>query len=152
MRFWRICRLRYAAQAASGEGSRLYGGRWNRPGLRVVYASSSLALAAMETFVNLEPNLKPLDLVSVSGDIPDSLPLARLDEDQLPKNWHRSRNESLRQFGDRWIESNTTVGLLVPSAAVRGEWNILLNPQHSSFGAIRLDDPFPFNFDVRMYR
>ncbi len=152
MRFWRICRLRYATQAASGEGARLYGGRWNRPGLRVVYASSSLALAAMETFVNLEPNLKPLDLVSVSGDIPDGLPLATLDEDRLPRNWHNSRNESLRQFGDRWIESNTTVGLLVPSAAVRGEWNILLNPQHSSFDAIPLDDPIPFNFDRRMYR
>ncbi len=152
MRFWRICRLRYAAQAASGEGARLYGGRWNRPGLRVVYASSSLALAAMETFVNLEPNLKPLDLVSVSGDIPDSLPLARLDEDRLPKNWHSSRNESLRQFGDRWVESSATVGLLVPSAAVRGEWNVLLNPQHPSFDTIRLDNPIPFNFDVRMYR
>ena len=152
MRFWRICRLRYAAQAASGEGARLYGGRWNSPGLRVVYASSSLALAAMETFVNLEPNLKPLDLVSVSGEIPASLPLAKLEEASLPKTWHSSRNESLRHFGDQWIEANTTVGLLVPSSAVRGEWNLLLNPQHPDFSAIRLDDPIPFNFDLRMYR
>jgi RES domain-containing protein len=62
-RFWRICRLRYVAEAASGEGTRLYGGRWNRRGVRVVYVSTSLALAAVETFVNLELNLIPADLV-----------------------------------------------------------------------------------------
>jgi RES domain-containing protein len=60
MRFWRICRRRYAAEAATGEGARLYGGRWNSRGVRVVYASTSLALAAIETFVSLEPNLQPL--------------------------------------------------------------------------------------------
>jgi RES domain-containing protein len=71
MQFWRICRLRYAAEAASGEGARLYGGRWNSRGVRVVYASTSLSLAAVETFVNLEPNLRPADLVSIEGAIPD---------------------------------------------------------------------------------
>jgi RES domain-containing protein len=64
MRFWRICQRRYATEATTGEGARLYGGRWNSRGLRVVYASSSLALAAVETFVNLEPNLIPADLES----------------------------------------------------------------------------------------
>src|ERR1700730_17641094 len=72
MQFWRICRRRYAAEAASGEGARLYGGRWNSRGLRVVYASTSLALAAIETFVNLEPNQMPSDLMSIEGLIPDS--------------------------------------------------------------------------------
>ena len=32
---------------------------------KVVYASTSLALAAIETFVNLEPNLRPDALVSI---------------------------------------------------------------------------------------
>jgi RES domain len=69
MRFWRICRERYAAEAASGEGARLFGGRWNNRGVRVVYASMSSALAAMETFVNLEPNLQPDDLASIEGEM-----------------------------------------------------------------------------------
>ena len=73
MRFWRICRRRYASEAATGEGARLYGGRWNSRGVRVVYASTSLALAAVETFVNLEPNLRPADLVSIEGEIPETL-------------------------------------------------------------------------------
>src|SRR3954453_21124446 len=73
MLFWRICRRRYAAEAAAGEGARLYGGRWNSRGIPVVYASTSLALAALETFINLEPKLVPNDLVSIAGEIPEDI-------------------------------------------------------------------------------
>lgn len=152
MRLWRICRQRYAAVTASGEGARLYGGRWNSRGVAVVYASTSLALAALEVFVNLEPNLQPKDLVSVQGEIPDGLRIVRLDLNTLPSNWHKSRDESLRRFGDEWIRAAETVALLVPSAAIRGEWNILLNPAHTDFATIRFSDPEPFEFDVRMFR
>lgn len=152
MRFWRICRRRYAAEAATGEGARLYGGRWNSRGVRVVYASTSLALAAVETFVNLEPNLRPADFVSIEGNIPEDLEVLRLDPEVLPPHWYASRDESLRHFGDEWIRRGETVGLLVPSAAIRGEWNLLLNPIDPNFRRIEFRDPQPFEFDVRMFR
>lgn len=152
MRFWRICRRFYTAEAASGEGARLVGGRWNSHGVRVVYASTSLALAAVETFVNLEPNLRPNDLVSIEGEIPDYVETERLDLQALPPNWHETRDESLRHFGDQWIRAGQTVALLVPSAAIRGEQNVLLNPAHGDFLKIRFQDPQPFEFDVRMFR
>ena len=151
MRFWRICRRRYAAEAASGEGARLYGGRWNSRGMRVVYASTSLALAAMETFVNLEPNLHPKDLVSIEGEVPDALEIGRLELRALPANWRQTRDESLRRFGDEWIRAAQTVALLVPSAAVRGEWNVLLNPAHPGFSKVKFQEPEPFEFDARMF-
>ncbi len=152
MRFWRICRRRYAADAASGEGARLYGGRWNRRGVRVVYASTSLALAAVETFVNLEPNLRPADLVFIEGDISSKLAIARLDLKSLPAGWHEKRDESLRHFGDGWIRNGKSAVLLVPSAAIRGEWNVLLNPIHRDFSTIQFREPSRFEFDVRMFR
>lgn len=152
MRFWRICRRRYAAAAASGEGARLYGGRWNSRGVRVVYTSTSLALAAVETFVNLEPNLRPADLVSIEGEIPGALQIGRLDLKTLPTMWHETSDESLRRFGDDWIRSGQSAALLVPSAAIHGEWNILLNPAHPDFFRIQFRDPEPFEFDVRMFR
>ncbi len=152
MRFWRICRRRYAAEAASGEGARLYGGRWNSRGVRVVYASTSLALAAVETFVNLEPNLRPGDYVSIEGAVPDALEIERLDPKSLPANWYGTRDESLRRFGDEWAHAGKTVALLVPSAAIRGEWNILLNSAHPDFSKIKFQAPEPFQFDVRMFR
>jgi len=152
MQFWRICRRRYVADGASGEGARLYGGRWNSRGVRVVYASTSLALAAVETFVNLEPKLLPKDLVSIEGRIPDALEIARLDPKSLPANWHETRDESLRRFGDEWVRTRQTVALLVPSAAIRGEWNLLINPAHSNFSRVKFHDPKPFEFDLRMFR
>ena len=152
MRFWRICRRRYAAEAASGEGSRLYGGRWNSRGVRVVYASTSLALAALETFVNLEPNLRPKDLVSIAGEVPEALDIGRLDLKTLPPNWHGTRDESLRPFGDEWVRAGKTAALLVPSAAIPGVWNVLLNPAHPDFSKIKMREAEPFEYDVRMFR
>jgi RES domain-containing protein len=152
MRFWRICRRPYAIEAGSGEGARLYGGRWNSRGVRVVYASTSLALAAVETFVNLEPNLRPADLVSIEGEISKTAEIGRVDPRALPAHWYDTRDESQRRFGDQWIGSGRTVALLVPSAAIRGEWNVLLNPVHAEFSKIVLRPPEPFRFDVRMFR
>jgi RES domain-containing protein len=152
MRFWRICRRRYASGSASGEGARLYGGRWNSRGVRAVYASTSLALAAVETFVNLEPNLRPADLVSIEGEIPETLKIGRLDVKALPAHWYDTRDEVLRGFGDHWIRGEISLALLVPSAAIRGEWNVLLNPAHPDFSRMILRDPAPFLFDVRMFK
>jgi RES domain-containing protein len=152
MRLWRICRRRYAAEATTGEGARLYGGHWNSRGLRVVYASTSLALAAIETFVNIEPNLQPKDLVSIEGEIPDDIEIGRLDPTKLPAKWYETRSEGLRRFGDEWIRSGQTVALLVPSAAIRGEWNVLLNPDHGNSCRIKIGKAQPFEFDARMFR
>jgi RES domain-containing protein len=118
----------------------------------VVYASTSLALAAVETFVNLEPNLRPADLVFIEGKIPHDVEVSRLDPKTLPERWHETRDESLRRFGDDWIRNRGTVAMLVPSAAIRGEWNVLLNPLHGDFSRIQVHDPEPFEFDVRMFR
>ena len=152
MRFWRICRRRYAADAASSEGARLFGGRWNSRGVRVVYASTSLSLAAVETFVNLEPNLRPADLVSIEGEIPEAVEPITIDVKDLPARWYETRDESLRRFGDEWIRAGRSATLLVPSAAIRGEWNVLLNPAHLEFPRIEFRDPAPFEFDGRMFR
>ena len=152
MRFWRICRRRYAAEAASGEGARRYGGRWNSRGVRLVYASTSLSLAALETFVNLEPNLRPADLVSIEGAIPDAIQPVTFDVAALPARWYETRDESLHRFGDEWIRDGRSAALLVPSAAIRGEWNVLLNPAHGDFSKIEFRDPEPFEFDARMFR
>jgi RES domain-containing protein len=42
--------------------------------------------------------------------------------------------------------------LLVPSAAVIGEWNVLLNPTYGDFPRIKFGEAQPFDFDVRRFR
>jgi RES domain-containing protein len=152
MRLWRICRQVHAAGAFSGEGARLFCGRWNTQGMRVVYTSPSLALAAVETFVHLEPNLRPDDLVAIEAELPADIAAERLDLKSLPRNWYELRDESLRAFGDSWILARETIALRVPSAAIRGEWNVLLNPEHPDFHKLKIEKPKRFEFDLRMFR
>src|ERR1017187_9456641 len=96
MRIWRICRERYADEAFSGQGARRFGGRWNSRGVPMVYASSSLALAAIELFVHLEPNQQPDDLVSIAALLPKGEPAQRLETDKLPRGWWKDHFAPLR--------------------------------------------------------
>jgi len=152
MKVWRICRERFAADAFSGEGARRFGGRWNSHGVPMVYCSSSLALAAIELFVHLEPNLQPDDLVSISATLPAVEPSQQLALDKLPKEWWTDDFEPLRKLGDAWIREKTSLAMLVPSAPLHSEWNVLVNPLHSAIAQIKVAPPRPFHFDAHMFR
>jgi RES domain-containing protein len=157
MRIWRICRARYADEAFSGHGARCFGGRpfggrWSSPGVPMVYSSPSLALAAIELFVHLEPNQQPSDLVSIAALLPKGEPSQRLEPDQLPPGWWTDDFEPLRNIGDKWIRESSSLAIEVPSAALRVEWNVLVNPLHPAVAQIKIEPPQPFHFDARMFR
>ncbi|HWE86937.1 MAG TPA: RES family NAD+ phosphorylase [Terracidiphilus sp.] len=152
MRVWRICRARYAAEAFSGLGARRFGGRWNSPGVPMVYSSCSLALAAMELFVHLEPAQQPDDLVAIAASLPEGEPAQRMDPEQLPPHWWSDDFEPLRSLGDQWIRDQISLAIQVPSAALRMEWNLLINPLHPAITGLKIEPPQPFHFDARMFR
>lgn len=152
MRVWRISKVQYAHSSFSGEGARLFEARWNFAGLPMVYTSSSLALAAIEYFVHLDPSEAPVPLVSLAAEAPDTLVVERIDVAQLPRDWRRTENRHLQQLGSDWLRSLRSAALIVPSAAVLGEWNILLNPGHPDFPKITVGEPTPFQYDERMFK
>jgi len=152
MKVFRICRERFAADAFTGEGARRFGGRWNSRGVPMVYCSSSLALAAIELFVHLEPNLQPDDLVSIAATLPAGEPAQQLTPAELPPDWWSDDFEPLRTLGDKWIRDKTSLAVLVPSAPLHSEWNVLLNPLQPSIAKLNIDPPQPFHFDARMFR
>jgi RES domain-containing protein len=152
MRVWRICREPYAAEAFSGEGARRFGGRWNSRGVPMVYCSSSLALAAIELFVHLEPNLQPSDLVSIAAELPEGEPARRLEAGELPAEWWSDDFEPLRALGDAWVRGKTSLAMMVPSAPIHSEWNVLVNPLHPAVRELRIEAAQPFVFDARMFR
>jgi RES domain-containing protein len=152
MRIWRICKARQAEEAFSGQGARRYGGRWNSPGIPMVYSASSMALAAIELFVHLEPNLQPDDLVSIAATLPQGEPSVRLEPEKLPSGWWTDDVEPLRSLGDKWIRDASSLAIEVPSAALRVEWNVLVNPLHPTIVQLKIDPPEPFHFDARMFR
>jgi RES domain-containing protein len=153
MRVWRICKARYAAAAYSGEGARLFSGRWNTAGVPMVYSSLSLSLAAIEVFVHLEPVAAPDDLVSVAAELPiNEADAERVPRKKLPADWRRVDHPTLQRMGTEWARSRRSLVLLVPSVAVEGEWNGLVNPEHPEANEIRVEAAKPFLFDARMFQ
>jgi RES domain-containing protein len=151
VRVWRVCSRRH--RAFDGEGARLYGGRWNHHGARVVYTSGSLSLAALEYFVNLDPDLMPPGLVAVSADIPDGVRVQQIRVRDLPRNWRDApAPEALRDLGTTWVSRGASAVLAVPSAVIPEDRNYLLNPAHPDFRRIRIGGPEPFRFDPRMWK
>jgi RES domain-containing protein len=152
MRVWRICREIHAATSFSGEGARRFGGRWNSRGVPMVYTSGSLALAAIEYFVHIEPNLAPADLVSISATLPEGEPACTMQPTDLPEEWWSEESlPETREVGDEWIQAASSLAMLVPSVPIRSEWNVLVNPMHPRIRELKIDSPQPFVFDARMF-
>lgn len=148
---WRLAKSPHAS--LRGEGARLYGGRWNHPGVRVAYASATLSLAALEYFVHLDTDLAPPGLVSLRVEIPEGLRRETIEVADLPKSWRTyPAPETLQDLGTEWVRRGESALLSVPSAVVPEERNYLLNPEHSEFSRIRLGSPRPFDFDPRMWK
>ena len=152
-RVWRLCQRRYAQTAFSGIGAKLHGGRWNEPGLPVVYTADSLALAALETFVHLDPDLLPDDFVAIAATIPEHLPVARLRVEDLPDDWQNyPAPDVLKRLGSDWFHSQSAAALAVPSVIIPQEENWLFNPSHQDFPSIVIAPPTEFKFDARMWK
>jgi RES domain-containing protein len=148
VRVWRLAKR--TRPAFDGDGARLYGGRWNRPGVAVIYTAESLSLAILEFFVHLNPNDTP-DLVTIAADAPERVKIERVDSRSLPSNWRATpAPPALADIGTAWAQKMSTAILAVPSAIVPNETNYLLNPRHDDFAQIRVAAPERFSFDPRL--
>jgi RES domain-containing protein len=147
---WRIARRRHALDRL-GAGARRYGGRWNYPGTPVVYAAGSIALAALEKFVNAE-GVVPRDLVLVRLELPREHSAEAATPAQLPKGWNNvPAGPTSMAFGTRWLAAKRSLVLYVPSALVPEEANALLNPKHPEFAGVKMVVERGFDYDIRMY-
>jgi RES domain-containing protein len=145
---YRITRAPYAD--LTGEGARLAGGRWNRPGRAAVYASGSRALALLETLVHVQAYRLPPDLVLLQVSIPESVSRESWSPDDLPDGWREIGADAALDRGDRWLREARAAVLRVPSALVPQEWNAVLNPLHPDHDRIRLVDVSPLRIDPRL--
>ncbi len=149
---WRLVPAAQAASAFTGEGARLYGGRWNSVGVPMVYASRHLSLAALELRVHIEKTSMATPYKCFSFHFDESL-LREVPKGALPKNWREQpAPPSLQALGDAWAKRGESALLAVPSAIIENEPNLLITPQHPAFPKIRIDKPTDFWFDQRLFR
>jgi len=151
MQVWRLFPRRFRDSAFTGVGGLYAARRWNHLGTAMVYTATSRALAALEYFVNLEPNEAPDDLLIAGATVPDES-IETLDLKRLPRNWRTLDNQRCRDLGTAWARSLRSPAIKVPSAVVDGDWNLLLNPRHHDFAKITIGAVKPFRFDERMFR
>lgn len=97
------------------EGARLYGGRWNSEGVPVVYASSTLALAALEYLVHVDIEDVPRDLVALEIEVPDDSPVEEIRASDLPQDWNAvEEHPACIASGDQWAARAEALVVRVP--------------------------------------
>ena len=147
---WRLCSAKYAETAYSGEGAKLYGGRWSPAGIALAYASESRALAVLEVLANAEDVETLFDMPWVL--VPAEFSSTVVEKPaRYPESWRQFPHSlETQRFGAEWARAGRSMTLRVPSAVVPGEFNYLLNPAHPDFKHVKIGEPESFNFDPRL--
>jgi RES domain-containing protein len=142
---YRLAKERWAATALDGSGAKAFGGRWNSPGTAVLYASESIALAALDLVVHLRRDQVLASYRLFTLNIPNPA-VRRLDASDLPLDWRADPLlASTAHLGDGWVASRRSLVLLVPSTIVPREHNLLISLTHSDFAMVARDttsEPF----------
>jgi RES domain-containing protein len=139
----RLCKAAHVA--LDGEGARLWGGRWNTPGRPMVYTAASPSLAVLEVLVHLDlPSaLLPDDYMLLTIDVPEGAPVRRIETGP-------SADADCRRAGDAFLAAGAALALMVRSAVVPQERNVLLNPRHPAMQGTAIVRTEPFRFDPRL--
>jgi len=138
------------ADFLDGVGAAKAGGRWNRRGRPLVYLSATLSLATLETLVQVRRRdvLSAYNVLSV--EVPEELCMM-VQEGDLPDGWDRPLlNPPTRVIGDSWLSKESSIGLIVPSAVLPSEKNLLLNPMHPDFSDVVSSDVITYALDSRL--
>jgi RES domain-containing protein len=147
---WRIVRAARVNDAFTGEGARLYGGRWNSRGTAVIYVSEHESLAALELLVHLTPVPPDERYLSFRLEWQDKL-TEHFPIKDLPPLWNAEPpGFQTMQIGDEWARAGKSVALAVPSVLSASELNFMLNPRHPDFKKIKISKPVEYRFDSRL--
>lgn len=152
MRAWRIAKAKRATDL-SGVGAAIEGGRWNDQDVPAVYMGLSPAICCLETFVHAggEPSF-PMKITWF--ELPDD-PALYLEPDPktLPVGWAKlPADRPSMDYGTAWLKAKTHLGLILPSAVLPLERNIVINPNHPALGEIKVIEMYDFMYDPRMFK
>ena len=148
---WRITDRKYADTAFSGEGARVWGGRFNSPGIPAIYVSDTLSLALIEIIVQTNDRSNLKKKVLIRANIPENL-IKVPSKSALPDGWNRiPASKDSQTYGDEWFRNGTNPVLKIPSVVVPIEYNYVINPAHKLFSTIEIAQAEPLSVDPRFF-
>lgn len=135
----------------SGKGAELFGGRWNPVGISALYTSETRALCVLELLAHTPNNLIPPRFELLSIEIPDKL-FTRFERlADLPSEWNSlETNELTQQIGKLKFLRKDCLGFVVPSAIIKQEYNIILNPLCNQYNKVKIVESEAVNIDERL--
>lgn len=146
---WRLVSEARADDAFSGEGARLYGGRWNPHGQPATYLSATRSLAALEVLIHQAEHVPAGRFLFFEVRFPERFVIT-VTPDDLESDWRNyPPQNSTVTLGGGWLKARSSPILRVPSILIPEESNYLLNPEHTRADEIEIGDPRPFTFDPR---
>lgn len=149
MLLYRVSSPQYAGDL-SGNGAKLYGGRWNDKNVAMVYLASTRALAMMELLVHLRPDDLVRTYVITVFEVPDDK-ICKLDMNLLPTEWKAEESKYvLAKLGRKFVDEGKYLLMEVPSVLVEEESNYVLNPLHIDAAKVKLISQRSFSFDLRL--
>lgn len=136
----------------SGEGARLFGQRWNPPGLAAIYTGTSFAICLLEVLVHANRKTPPIAARFVEALVPDDVSREVFDP-ALHPGWDGLRDTSAAQaFGRAWIEEQRSALLFVPSIITAGhDTNVVINPNHPDAVRIAVGPETEMALDGRLF-
>lgn len=134
----------------SGAGSKKWGGRWNSPGIPVVYASCTISLSLLELLVyhSSYEEIRVNRLMQIK--VPDQS-LHSLSASSLKVKWQNDI-DYCRFIGNEFLLNKKFLLLKVPSAIIPDEYNVMINPAHSAFNKVSIISAKIFDFDGRLFK
>lgn len=152
---YRLVRRARVKDAFTGEGSRLYGGRWTPKGLPAVYCSQHLSLCVLEFRVNQDRFVAREGYRFFTITFPPRL-IESVSLTAAPRGWNRPRLSSIRlspaqRLGGAWLKEQRSAVLQVPSAVLPEESNFIFNPLHPDFASIQIGPPVSMRLDARLW-
>jgi RES domain-containing protein len=150
LRLWRIATGPHPVW--SGEGARLFGQRWNPPGLPAIYTGESFAICLVEILVHANRKSPPSGARFVEAKVPGDVSREAFDPISHP-GWDDLRDLSVAQaFGREWLLSRRSALLFVPSVVTAGrDSNVVVNPEHPDAGRIALGTETALALDRRLF-
>lgn len=136
----------------SGEGARLFGGRWNKRGYNMLYTSEHLSLSVLELLVHIDYQFISKDFGFIEIELPESLVIPKVKSNILKQDWrHNPPLSFLQDYGTDWLLSQKSLALKVPSAVLPCENNILINPKHKQFSEVKIISKSILDIDSRIF-
>ena len=151
MEIYRITQQQFAADL-TGNGARLFGGRWNSEGFFALYTSSSRSLALLETLAHTPAkffDVRVYQLIILS--VPDNILTQKISIKNLSPGWDAPDTRPFtKKIGDTFLSNNKNLLLEVPSVIMPEEINYVINPLHEDMKQVKIVNQRRICFDKRI--